>query len=71
MHPPAQSRFDQDGVLDLAVPFHMPTADLAAGYGDNEGQKIYSSGEDLLSRYRGDHCRAEGDAGCVHSYSAC
>lgn len=53
------NRFEQDDVPGLAVQFHLPAADLAERYGDPEGQRVYSGRDDLLDRYRGDHCQAE------------
>lgn len=55
-------RFEDDGVLGFDAQFHESPVKLAELYGDPEGQKIYSSEEDLLSLYRGIHCEKEWNA---------
>ena len=50
------SRFENNDIPGLQVLYHDCAHDLATRYGDPEGQKIYSSREDLLSLYRAKHC---------------
>ena len=52
-------RFDEDDILGLNVQFHTSSVRLAQRYGDPGGQKVYSTKEDLLSLYRGQHCEEE------------
>jgi hypothetical protein len=52
-------RFEDDGPLGLQVQFRTSPLTLVKQYGDAQGQKVYSSTDDLLSLYRGTHCEEE------------
>ena len=56
-------RFENDDVPGLIVLFHESPIRLAESYGDPRGQKVYSSKEDLLSLYQGNHCEKKWNTG--------
>jgi hypothetical protein len=51
--------FEDARALGLHVQFHEPRAELAARYGDPQGQRVYSTIGDLLLLYRARRCEAE------------